>query len=203
MIIDPSEVSAFAQVILIDLALAGDNAIVVGLAAAGLAPAQRKQAVMLGVGFALVCRIVFALFTTQLLQIPGLLFVGGLALLWVGWKLGSEIMKAEVEELGHMAGEATSMRAAIFRIAVADITMSIDNVLAVAGAAKDHLTALAFGLILSIVLMGVAASKIAGLMKRYPWIKAVGVIVVFFVALKMMWEGWPEVLAFFQKVMPS
>ncbi|MET0546580.1 MAG: TerC family protein [Caulobacterales bacterium] len=194
------EVGAFVQVILIDLALAGDNAIVVGLAAAGLPPAQRKQAVLWGVGFALFCRIIFAIFTTQLLQVPGLLFVGGLALLWVGWKLSGELFKKQVEEELHAAGQITTMRAAIWHIAVADITMSIDNVLAVAGAARDHLTALVFGLLLSIVLMAVAANYIANLMKKYPWIKAIGVIVVFFVAAKMMWEGWHEVPPLFARL---
>ncbi len=187
-----TELSIFAQVIFIDIALAGDNAIVVGLAAAGLAPQQRKQAVLIGISFALVCRIIAAIFTTQLLQIPGLLFLGGLVLLWVGWKLGAELLQHEVEELQKAAKPAKDLHTAIWRIAVADITMSIDNVLAVAGAARHHLTALAFGLILSIVLMGIAASAIAKLMHRFPWIKGLGVAVVFFVALKMMWEGWPE-----------
>jgi YjbE family integral membrane protein len=203
MPLDLAELSAFGQVILIDLALAGDNAIVVGLAAAGLAAEQRKRAIVIGVVFALVCRVVFALFTTQLLKVPGLLFIGGLALIWVGWKLGHELFKHEVAELVEGTGVSTTMRAAIWRIAVADITMSIDNVLAVAGAARDHLTALVFGLVLSIVLMGVAATAIAGLMKRYPWIKAVGVIVVFLVAAKMMWEGWPELAHLASVYMPT
>lgn len=192
MAIELTELSAFAQVIFIDIALAGDNAIVVGLAAAGLAPQQRKQALFIGIGFALVCRIVAAIFTTQLLQIPGLLFVGGLVLLWVGWKLGAELLQKEVEVLEHAEKPAKDLRTAIWRIAVADITMSIDNVLAVAGAARDHLPALAFGLVLSIILMGVAATAIAKWMERFPWIKMIGVAVVFFVAVKMMWEGWPE-----------
>jgi|JI10StandDraft_1071094.scaffolds.fasta_scaffold523421_2 YjbE family integral membrane protein len=192
MAIELTELSAFAQVIFIDIALAGDNAIVVGLAAAGLAPHQRKQALFIGIGFALVCRIVAALFTTQLLQIPGLLFVGGLVLLWVGWKLGAELLQKEVELLEHAEKPAKDLRTAIWRIAVADITMSIDNVLAVAGAARDHLPALAFGLVLSIILMGAAATAIAKWMERFPWIKTVGVAVVLFVALKMMWEGWSE-----------
>lgn len=187
-----TELSAFAQVIFIDIALAGDNAIVVGLAAAGLAPQQRKQAVFIGIGFALICRIIAAIFTTQLLQVPGLLFLGGLLLIWVGWKLGAELLQKEVEVLEHAEKPAKDLRTAIWRIAVADITMSIDNVLAVAGAARDHLAALAFGLVLSIVLMGFAASAIAKWMERLPWIKFIGVAVVFFVAVKMMWEGWPE-----------
>jgi YjbE family integral membrane protein len=192
MLLELTELSTFAQVIFIDIALAGDNAIVVGLAAAGLAPQQRRQAVLIGISFALVCRIIAAIFTTQLLQIPGLLFLGGLVLLWVGWKLGAEILQHEVDELQKAAKPAKDLQSAIWRIAVADITMSIDNVLAVAGAARGHLTALAFGLVLSIVLMGVAASAIAKLMQRFPWIKGVGVAVVFFVAFKMMWEGWRE-----------
>lgn len=192
MLFELSELSVFAQVIFIDIALAGDNAIVVGLAAAGLAPEQRKKAVLIGISFALACRIVAAIFTTQLLNVPGLLFLGGLVLLWVGWRLGAEILQHEVDELQKAEKPAKDLRTAIWRIAVADITMSIDNVLAVAGAARHHLTALAFGLVLSIILMGVAASAIAKLMHRFPWIKGVGVAVVVFVALKMMWEGWPE-----------
>ena len=198
------ELSSLVQVILIDLALAGDNAIVVGMAAAGLPAEQRRRAIMIGIVAATVLRIAFALFTTQLLQIVGLLFAGGLLLLWVCWKLWREIQvqqrerqaEAEAALEGH-AGTATpkGFKDAIWQIIVADVSMSLDNVLAVAGAAREHTWVLIVGLVLSVALMGFAASFIARLLIRHHWIAYVGLVVILYVAAAMVWDGAHEVLA--------
>ena len=204
------EVVAFLMVIGIDLALAGDNAIVIGLAAAGLPKEQRNKAILLGVLAATVLRIIFALLTTQLLQIVGLLLAGGVLLLWVCWKMWRELRTGhEVEQ--HAAEEALEGRdinqdgtiaggvprktfsQAAWQIVIADVSMSLDNVLAVAGAAREHPYILAFGLLLSIALMGVAASYIARLLQRYRWIAYVGLAIILYVAIKMIYEGWVEV----------
>lgn len=201
--------TALVQVIGIDLALAGDNAIVIGLAAAGLPKDQRSKAILIGIIAATIMRIVFALITTQLLAITGLLLAGGVLLLWVCWKMWRELRSshedegAAVEALanadlnadGTIAGGAPrkTMRQAVTQIFIADVSMSLDNVLAVAGAAHDHPSVLVFGLVLSIALMGLAASFIAQLLQKYRWIAYVGLIIILYVALKMMWEGWHEV----------
>jgi YjbE family integral membrane protein len=200
---------ALLQVIGIDLVLAGDNAIVIGLAAAGLPKEQRAKAILVGILAATVMRIGFALITTQLLAIAGLLLAGGILLLWVCWKMWRELRNGHADEVraeealtgmdlnadGVVAGGAPTktFRQAATQIVVADVSMSLDNVLAVAGAAKDHPTVLAIGLVLSIALMGLAASWIAGLLNRYRWIAYVGLAIILYVALKMMWEGWHEV----------
>jgi YjbE family integral membrane protein len=206
----PPEVVAFLMVIGIDLALAGDNAIVIGLAAAGLPKEQRNRAIMLGVLAATVLRILFALVTTQLLQIVGLLLAGGILLLWVCWKMWRELRTGHGEESaaaeealagqdlnedGTIAGGAPrkTFSQAAWQIVIADVSMSLDNVLAVAGAAKDHPYILAFGLLLSIALMGLAASFIARLLQRYRWIAYVGLAIILYVALQMMYEGFTEV----------
>lgn len=198
------------QVIGIDLVLAGDNAIVIGLAAAGLPREQRARAILVGIIAATLMRIGFALVTTQLLEIIGLLLVGGILLLWVCWKMWRELRSGhEVEESaaqealagsdlnrdGTVAGGVPrkTFAQAATQIVVADISMSLDNVLAVAGAAKEHPTVLIIGLGLSIALMGIAASYIARLLNRYRWIAYVGLLIILYVALKMMWEGWYEV----------
>jgi YjbE family integral membrane protein len=200
---------ALLQVIGIDLVLAGDNAIVIGLAAAGLPKDQRNKAIIVGIIAATVLRIGFALITTQLLEIVGLLLAGGVLLLWVCWKMWRELRDGGQDENlanealtdsdlnadGTIAGGAprkTFMQAAM-QIVVADISMSLDNVLAVAGAAYDHPTVLVIGLVLSIALMGLAASFIARLLSKYRWIAYVGLGIIFYVALKMIWEGWHEV----------
>ena len=204
------EVVAFLMVIGIDLALAGDNAIVIGLAAAGLPKEQRNKAILLGVLAATVLRIIFALLTTQLLQIVGLLLAGGILLLWVCWKMwrelrtGHEAEQHAAEEAlagqdlnqdGTVAGGAPrkTLAQAAWQIIIADVSMSLDNVLAVAGAAREHPYILAFGLILSVALMGIAASYIARLLHRYRWIAYVGLAIILYVALKMIYEGWIEV----------
>jgi YjbE family integral membrane protein len=206
----PPEVVAFLMVIGIDLALAGDNAIVIGLAAAGLPKEQRNRAILLGVLAATVLRILFALVTTQLLQVVGLLLAGGILLLWVCWKMWRELRTGHGEESaaaeealadqdlnedGTIAGGAPrkTFGQAAWQIVIADVSMSLDNVLAVAGAAKDHPYILAFGLLLSIALMGLAASFIARLLQRYRWIAYVGLAIILYVALQMMYEGFTEV----------
>jgi len=211
------EMIAFGQVILIDLVLAGDNAIVVGMAAAGLPSHQRTKVILIGIAAATVMRICFALGTTYLLSIIGLTLAGGILLLWVCWKFWRELEhqrrenrkaklragekmsaaeKADLEEgQGALPGSAPAktMRQAIVQIVIADVSMSLDNVLAVAGAAHEHPNVLVFGLILSVALMGLAASVIAKLLKRYHWIAYIGLAVIFYVAAEMIWRGWAEV----------
>jgi YjbE family integral membrane protein len=205
-------VSAFFQVVLIDLALAGDNAVAVGLAASGLPPHQRRRAIVLGLAAAVVMLIGFALIVVQLLSLVGLLLAGGFLLLWVCWKMWRELREqgreqcAEGEaaltdatgvEIGatpRAVPKAKTMGAAMVQILVADLTMSLDNVLGVAGAAREHPQVLVFGLLLSITLMGVAASWIARLLRRFRWLGYVGLAIVFYVALHMIWEGHRSVV---------
>jgi YjbE family integral membrane protein len=197
--------AAFAlwQVIMIDLVLAGDNAVVIGMAASGLPAEQRNKVVMIGIVAATVLRILFASVTVQLLQIVGLLFAGGVLLLWVSWKLWREIREQAThdEEEGELAlegkeaptAERKSFKDAVIQIVVADVSMSLDNVLAVAGVSRDFPLILIFGLAVSVVLMGVAAVFIARLLHKHRWIAYVGFLLILYVALKMMWDGWPEV----------
>jgi YjbE family integral membrane protein len=204
------EFNAFLQVIWIDLALAGDNAIVVGMAAAGLPKELRNKAIMLGIVGAVIIRIGFALITTQLLAIIGLLFAGGLLLLWVSWKLFREIMHErrrrhaealsalddaakQAEEAAPVTGKPKTFKDAVVQIIIADISMSLDNVLAVAGAARHHEWVLIFGLVLSVALMAVAAQMIARLLKRYHWIAYIGLLVILYVAIKMCYDGGMEI----------
>lgn len=187
------------QVIMIDLVLAGDNAVVIGLAAAGLPPERRSRAILVGIVAATVLRIVFAGIAIELLEIVGLLLAGGILLLWVCWKMWRELRgpSAEDTEAALTAGEARVPRKtfaqAAWQIVLADISMSLDNVLAVAGAARDHPVALVFGLGLSIVLMGIAASFIARLLNRHRWIAYLGLAIILYVALDMIWRGLLEV----------
>ncbi|HEY8572453.1 TerC family protein [Phenylobacterium sp.] len=194
--------AALFQVLMIDLVLAGDNAVAVGLAAGGLPPQQRRKAIFYGLIAAVVLRIGFALITTQLLAVVGLLFAGGLLLLWVCWKMWRELRdQAQPDEAAAEAAldndpttepkvkPAKSFKDAFLQILIADVSMSLDNVLAVAGAAREHPGILVFGLLLSIALMGVAATWIARLLHRFRWIGYVGLLIVFYVALHMMWEG--------------
>ena len=200
----PEALTALFSVIGIDLVLAGDNAIVIGMAAAGLPKDQRKKAILIGVLAATVLWIVFALATTRLMAITGLTLAGGVLLLWVCWKMWRELRSghsadagAEVitgTDLNHDGGIAKgaprkSFAQAAWQIVVADVSMSLDNVLAVAGAAKEHPGVLVFGLALSIALMGFAASFIAGLLQKHRWIAFVGFAIILYVALRMMYEG--------------
>jgi YjbE family integral membrane protein len=185
--------AAMGQVVLIDLVLAGDNAIVVGALAAGLPPAQRKRVILIGIAAALVLRIMFALAVTQLLQIVGLILAGGLLLLWVAWKMYRELREGMAGPSGgeeeHFPRPAKSFASAAWSVALADVSMSLDNVLAVAGAAREHPWVLVFGLVLAVGLMGVAANLIARYIERYRWIAWIGLAVILFVAGKMIYDG--------------
>jgi len=201
--------SALAQVIAIDLVLAGDNAVVIGLAAAGLPKELRTKAILVGILAATVLRIFFALVTTQLMAVTGLVLAGGVLLLWVCWKMWRELREGhEAEEQSAQEALADAdlnrdgtiapaprktFRQAAIQIIVADVSMSLDNVLAVAGAAREHPSVLIIGLALSIALMGLAASFIARLLNKHRWIAYVGLAIILYVALKMIWEGWHEV----------
>ena len=192
-------ISAILQVIMIDLVLAGDNAVVIGLAAAGLPTAQRNRAILVGIIAATVLRLAFAAIAVELLAIVGLLLAGGILLLWVCWKMwrdlrgpGTEDTEAALTKREAHVPQKTFAQAA-WQIVVADVSMSLDNVLAVAGAARDHPYALIFGLGLSIVLMGVAATFIARLLNRYRWISYVGLAIILYVALEMIWRGFWEI----------
>jgi YjbE family integral membrane protein len=199
-ITDPGALAAFLQVLMIDLVLAGDNAIVVGALAAGLPPEQRKRVIMLGVVAALVLRVAFALVVSQLLRVVGLILAGGLLLLWVSWRMWRDLRTTDSAGSPEVEGDedsglrpAKSFASAAWAVAVADVSMSLDNVLAVAGAARDHPGILVVGLILSVALMGIAANVIAKYIERYRWIAYVGLAVIVYVALKMIWEGWHHV----------
>lgn len=202
--------TALGQVIMIDLVLAGDNAVVIGLAAAGLPKEQRNKAILIGILAATVLRIGFALITTTLLGITGLLLAGGVLLLWVCWKMYRELREghgdasAEAQEAlegadlnadGTVAGRAPrkTLGQAALQIVIADVSMSLDNVLAVAGAAHDHPTVLFIGLALSVALMGLAATFIARLLGRHRWIAWVGLVLILYVALKMIYDGYLDV----------
>ena len=204
--------TALLQVVMIDLVLAGDNAIVIGLAAAGLPKDQRNKAILIGIIAATVLRIGFASVTTQLLQMLGLLLIGGILLLWVCWKMWRELRDGHGEEnavevitgedinadgtIGGRGPRKTFAQAA-WQIVIADVSMSLDNVLAVAGAAREHPTVLVFGLILSIALMGLAATFIAKLLQKHRWIAYIGLIIILYVAVEMIYRGvleiWPVV----------
>ncbi len=190
----PATLSAFVWVLLIDVALAGDNAIVVGALAAGLPTAQRKRVILIGIIAALVLRIAFALVVTWLLGIVGLVFAGGLLLLWVSWKMWRDLRQPVVGGDAHSGGlaPAKSFAGAALAVAVADISMSLDNVLAVAGAAREHPGVLVIGLLLSVAIMGIAANLIARFIERYRWIGFVGLAVIIVVAIKMIYEGVVE-----------
>ena len=204
--LDPGVLNALLQVVLIDLVLAGDNAIVIGLAAAGLPQAQRGKAILIGIVAATMLRILFAGLATQILQIVGLLFAGGILLLWVCWKMWRELRASPAEpmEAKEAAGAAAGTTAegkprktlvqATWQIIVADVSMSLDNVLAVAGAAREHPMVMIFGLALSIAMMGVAASFIARLLQNHRWIAYVGLAVILYVAVEMIFRGTLDIM---------
>jgi len=187
--------ATLVQVIMIDLMLAGDNVVVLGTLAAGLPPRDRKRVLAIGVGIALVCLVVFALVATRLLHVVGLLFAGGLLLLWVAWKLFREVRPgasadedADTPAIGG-GKPAKSFAKAAVQVALADLSMSLDNVLAVAGAARNHPTVLLFGLALSVTLMAVAANLIARVIERHRWIAYIGLLVILYVAGSMIYHG--------------
>lgn len=198
---------ALLQVLMIDLVLAGDNAVAVGLAAGGLPVKDRKKVILYGLGAAVVLRITFALITTWLLGVIGLLLAGGFLLLWVCWKMWRELREQashdEADAVACVDGDPAteprprqpkSFKAAFMQVLIADVSMSLDNVLAVAGAAREHPAILIFGLLLSIILMGLAASAIANLLHKHRWIGFVGLAIVLYVALHMIWEGHRSVV---------
>jgi YjbE family integral membrane protein len=197
--------TALLQVLMIDLVLAGDNAVAVGLAAGGLPPKDRKKVILYGLGAAVVLRISFALITTWLLGVIGLLLAGGFLLLWVCWKMWRELREqaAHADAMASIDGDAStepgarpakSFKAAFIQVLIADVSMSLDNVLAVAGAAREHPGILIFGLLLSIALMGLAASAIANLLHKHRWIGFIGLAIVLYVAIHMIWQGHRSVV---------
>jgi YjbE family integral membrane protein len=210
-LISSQHLTALFQVIMIDLVLAGDNAIVIGLAAAGLPESQRKKAILIGILAATLLRIGFASVTVQLLQIIGLLLAGGVLLLWVCWKMWRELRMSHHQPKSQSlsaastigvsagAGHQKTLSQAVWQITIADISMSLDNVLAVAGAAREHPMILIFGLALSIALMGLAANFIARLLEKHRWIAYVGLTIILYVALDMCRRGvlevWPHLFA--------
>ena len=193
------DLQAFISVIIIDLVMSGDNAIIIGLAAAGLAPRLKRRAIFYGIIGATVLRILFASITYQLLSIIGLLLAGGILLLWVAYKMWREIRLGLTEQPEVAGAEAEAarqgktLRSAITSIVIADVSMSLDNVLAVAGAAHEYPGMLVFGLVLSIALMAFAATLIANLLEKYRWLAYAGLAVVAYVALHMIWRGGHEV----------
>ena len=206
--IDVTELTAFVQVVLVDIVLAGDNAIVVAMAVVGLPAEQRARVMILGIAAATILRVVFAVLTVQLLQLIGLVLAGGILLLWVSWKLWRELRQqrledaaaAEIPEMLHgpdgpvHAHETKSMRAAVTQVVIADVSMSLDNVLAVAGVAREHAWVLVAGLALSVAFMGLAAALIARILTRHHWIAYIGLAVIFYVALRMIWDGTIQII---------
>ena len=212
--ISAAELSALLQVVIVDLVLAGDNAIVVGMVAAGLPAKERTRVIAIGIAAATLMRVAFAAVTVQLLQIVGLLLAGGLLLLWVAWKLWREIRarrnathdvpprapdvpdgRTDTDAGAGERGPPKTMRSAIVQIVVADVSMSLDNVLAVAGIARDHTWVLVVGLVLSVAFMGLAAAWIARQLEHRPWIAYVGLVVICYVSLAMIVEGAQEIVA--------
>jgi len=197
---DTASLSALLQVVLIDLVMSGDNAIIIGMAVAGLPKANRGKIIFWGVAGATVLRIGFALITTQLLAIVGLTLAGGLLLLWVAWRMYRELRMKSRHAGGELPGDGEaappkSAAQAMLQIILADISMSLDNVLAVAGAARDHKAVLWLGLALSVVLMAVASNFIARILDRYHWIAWLGFAIIVYVAADMIWAGTHEVVA--------
>lgn len=200
---DHFAIFAYLQVIVINLVLSGDNVIVIGMAAAGLASELRQKAIVAGIAAAAIIRIVLAVIAAELLAVPGILFFGGLLLFWVCWNMFIELRSATEEGdaadhagEGHPATRPTKpLRQAIIQIIVADVSMSLDNVLAVAGAASQDMGALVFGLILSVLLMAVASSLVARLLARYRWIGWLGLAIIVYIAARMLFEGGEELVA--------
>ena len=190
-----ADITSLLQILLLDISLAGDNAIIVGMAAAGLPVAKRHKAVLIGIIAATVLRIFFAVFAVQMLRIVGLLAAGALILLWVSWKMFRDLRhmhKVKQDALAKVAGALQpekKLSQAILQIIVADLSMSLDNVLGVAGIARDHIAILVVGLVVSVGLMGVASSWVAKLVARFTWVGYLGLAVVLYTSLHMMWDG--------------
>jgi YjbE family integral membrane protein len=215
-----SALLAFVQVLMINIVLSGDNAVVIGMVASRVAPENRNRVIMWGMVAAVVLRLLLALVAVDLLKVLGLTLAGGILLLWVSWRLYRDIREQSQEKAGlatmaargagsaHAGGPtgaAVPFRRAIFQIAVADISMSVDNVLAIAGAASQHVVVLVIGLVLSIALMGVAATYVAKLLQRFPALSYIGVLLIVYVAAEMIWDGAddvPEIMKFLQPNRP-
>jgi YjbE family integral membrane protein len=189
-----AELVELFQVVLVNLVLSADNAIVVGIAVAGLPARNRLRVMAIGIAGATLLRVVFAVFTVQLLAIVGLLLAGGMLLLWICWKLWGELRMGQLSAEAAASAQPKTMAAAVWQIIVADVSMSLDNVLAVAGVARHHLWVLVVGLALSIAFMGLAAALISRLLNRYPWIAYFGLFMILYIALRMIWDGALELL---------
>ena len=181
------QIIIFSQIVLIDLVLAGDNAIIIGMVASQFPPEQRKKIIFWGIGAAVLLRIILTLLTAYLLQISGLRLIGGLALLYICYKLYTDVIKKSSSENENVKVDNSSFFKAIWTVLIADFTMSLDNVLGVAGAAKDHYWLLIFGLVLSIVLMATAATLISGWIKKYSWIGWLGLLAILAVAIELIY----------------
>ena len=202
-----SLVSDFLQIVLADIVLSADNALIIGMAASSLSPELRRKAILFGMAAAAGLRIIFAIFATYLLTVPGLLFAGGLLLLWVCWRLFVEIREhvpeqatetqSAADEGGYQGPPRRTVGQALLSITIADISMSIDNVLAVAAIARENTTLLVFGLALAIAMMGFCATIIVKLLTRFPIISWLGLIVLIYVSGRMLFEGWQDVPALF------
>jgi YjbE family integral membrane protein len=190
---DQGGLFALAQVLMIDVVLAGDNAVVIGLAAARVPLEMRRKVILFGLAAAVLLRVAMALVAVRLMQIIGLTLAGGILLLWVSWRFWRDISAGHAKEHAEIDANA-SLRRAIIQITLADVSMSLDNVLAVAGAARDHLDVLIIGLLMSVALMGAAANLIARLLERYRWISYLGLAIVVYVALSMIWSGSEDVM---------
>jgi YjbE family integral membrane protein len=192
---DPAALSALLEVVFVNVVLSADNAVVIGMASLGLPAKQRLQALWLGIAMATVLRLGFAVVATTMLQIIGLLLAGGILLLWVGWKLWREIRteRAVLSEADVDEAQGKTLARALWQIILADVSMSLDNVLAVAGAAMDHPAVLVAGLAISVLLMGFAASAVARLIERYHWIAYLGLGVILYIAARMIWDGGKDV----------
>jgi YjbE family integral membrane protein len=198
---DPAILS---QIILADIVLSGDNALVIGMAASSLRPALRKKAIMFGIAMAIVFRVIFAVGTTFLLGIPGLKMLGGLALIWISWSLYKEVRRhvgksgapedETVSAIVPAASERSALIKALFAITLADVTMSIDNVLAVASIGRHDLNVLVFGIVLAVILMAFFASMVAWLLVRFPWISYFGIALLLYIAYELIHEDWPNVM---------
>ncbi len=200
--LSPADLSALVQVIFVNVVLSGDNAVVVGMAAAGLPPALRNKAIAAGIIAATVLRIVFSIAASEMLTVVGLTFLGGALLAWVCWKMWGELREAHLEADEEHPGEEhvefphKTFGAAMGQIIIADVSMSLDNILAVVGIARTNLTMMAIGLVMSILLMGIASSLIAGLLARYRWISYIGLALIVFVSVTMLWDGGHEIAVY-------
>ena len=183
----PEQITILLQIIFIDLVLAGDNAIIIGMVASQFPPDQRKKIIFWGIGGAVILRIILTLITAYLLQITGLRLIGGLLLLYIVYKLYTDVIKNSDDEKNNLKVDNSSFFKAIFTVLLADFTMSLDNVLGVAGAAKDHYGLLVFGLVLSIILMATAATLISNWIKKYKWIAWLGLFAILIVALDLIY----------------